>query len=122
MIPIEEKRVAYRHPQLRELQTKRESGFFLHPQVQLVWVEMAAQLGTQALVVGILLQFRFLLSQKESVTLPKNFLARFGISRGAKQRALKNLENAGLIRVSQVTGHSSKIAPLKIYASEGPQC
>ena len=39
---------------------------------------MAAQLGTKALVVGILLQFRVLLSQKESVTLPKNFLAKFG--------------------------------------------
>ena len=114
MIPIEEKRVAYRHPQLRELQTKRELGFFLHPQVQLAWVEMAAQLGTQALVVGILLQFRFLLSQKESVTLPKNFLAKFGISKGVKQRALKNLENAGLIRVSRVIGQSSRITLLRV--------
>ena len=114
MIPIEEKRVAYRHPQLRELQTKRESGFFLHPQVPLAWVERAAQLGTQALVVGILLQFRFLLSQKESVTLPKNFLAKFGISRGVKQRALKKLEDAGLVRVSRVAGHSSRITILKI--------
>ena len=114
MIPIEEKRVAYRHPQLRELQAKRESGFFLHPQVPLTWVERAAQLGTQALVVGILLQFRFLLSQKESVTLPKNFLAKFGISRGVKQRALKKLEDAELVRVSRVAGHSSRITILKI--------
>ena len=114
MIPTEEKRVAYRHPQLCELQTKRESGFFLHPQVQLAWVEMAAQLGTQTFAVGLLLQFRFLLSQKESVTLPKNFLANFGISKGVKQRALKNLEDAGLIRVSRVTGHSSRITLLKI--------
>ena len=93
---------------------KRESGFFLHPQVPLAWVEMAAQLGTKALVVGILLQFRVLLSQKESVTLPKNFLAKFGISRSVKQRALKNLEDAGLIRVSQVTDHSSRITLMKI--------
>jgi len=114
MIPIEEKRVAYRHPQLRELQARQESGFFLHPQVQLAWVERAAQLGTQALVVGILLQFRFLLSQKESVTLPKNFSARFGVSRGARQRALKKLGDAGLIRVSQVTGQSSRITLLRI--------
>ena len=114
--------MAYKHPQLRELKAKQESGFFLHPQVQLAWVEMAAQLGTQAFVVGLLLQFRALRSKKVSETLPKNFLARFGISRGAKQRALKNLENAGLIRASRVTGHSSRIAPLKIYASEGPQC
>ncbi|MBR96782.1 MAG: hypothetical protein CMA81_08270 [Euryarchaeota archaeon] len=114
MIPIEEKRVAYRHPQLRELQTKRESGFFLHPQVQLVWVEMAAQLGTQALVVGILLQFRFLLSQKESVTLPKNFLVKFGISKGVKQRALKSLEEAGLVSIVQEIGRSPLITLHKV--------
>ena len=114
MTPIEEKRVAYRHPQLRELQARQESGFFLHPQVPLAWVERAAQLGTQALVVGILLQFRFLLSQKEPVTLPKNFLARFGISKGVKQRALKKLEDAGLIRVSRETGQSSRITLLRI--------
>ncbi len=114
MVVIREKRVAYRHPQLLELKAKQESGFFLHPQVQLAWVEMAAQFGTQALVVGILLQFRFLLSQKESVTLPKNFLAKFGISKGVKQRALKKLEDAGLIRVSQVAGQSSRITLLRI--------
>ena len=74
---------------------------------------MAAQLGTQALVVGILLQFRFLLSQKESVTLPKNFLAKFGISKGVKQRALKKLEDAGLIEVIQMNGHSPKITLLR---------
>ena len=114
MTPIEEKRAAYRHPQLRELQAKQESGFFLHPQVQLAWVEKAARLGTQTFAVGLLLQFRFLLSQKESVTLPKNFLVKFGISRGAKQRALKNLEDAGLVRVSQVAGSSSRITLLRI--------
>ena len=44
----------------------------------------------------------------------KEFLAKFGIPRGVKQRALKNLEDAGLIRVSQVTGHSSRITLMKI--------
>ena len=49
--------MAYKHIQLRELKAKQESGFFLHPQVQLAWIEGAAQLGIQALVVGILLLF-----------------------------------------------------------------
>ena len=104
--------MAYKHLQLRELKAKQESGFFLHPQVQLAWIEGAAQLGIQALVVGILLQFRALRSRKESVTLPKNFLAKFGISRGVKQRALKTLENAGLVRVAKVVGQSTKITLL----------
>ena len=44
----------------------------------MVWIEKAAELGIQALVVGLLLQFRAVLSGKESVTLPKEFLSKFG--------------------------------------------
>ena len=99
MVAIREKRVAYKHPNLCALQSKQETKFFLHPRVQLVWIEKAAELGIQALVVGLLLQFRVVLSGSESVTLPKDFLAKFWISRGVKRRALKRLEEAGLVGV-----------------------
>ena len=114
MVAIREKRVAYKHPNLCELQSKQETKFFLHPRVQLVWIEKAAQLGIQALVVGLLLQFRAVLNGKESVTLPKDFLAKFWISRGIKQRALKTLEEAGLVSVEQDTGRSPQITVLKV--------
>ena len=113
MVPIREKRVAYKNPQLEELSLRQESKFFLHPKVQLVWIEKAAQLGIQTLVVGVLLQFRVLLSQKAVVTLPQDFLSRFGISRGVKQRALKSLEKAGLVNVTQEQGCTPVIAVLK---------
>ena len=86
---------------------------FLHPKVQLVWIEKAAELGLHVLVVGLLLQFRKLLLGKDSVTLPKEFLSKFGVSRGTKRRALKKLEEAGLIRVAQETGRSPLITVLK---------
>ena len=113
MVAIREKRVAYKHPDLCELQSRQETKFFLHPRLQLVWIEKAAELGNQALLVGILLQFRVVLSGNESVTLPKDFLAKFWISRGVKQRALKKLEEAGLIRLEQETGRSPLITVLK---------
>ena len=113
MVPIREKTVAYKNPQLDELSLRQQSKFFLHPRVQLVWIGKAAELGIQALVVGLLLQFRAVLNGKESVTLPKEFLAKFWISRGVKQRALKKLEEAGLIRVEQETGRSPLITVLK---------
>ena len=113
MVVIREKRVAYKNPQLEVVSLSQESKFFLHPQIQLIWIEKAAQLGIQALVVGILLQFRALLSQKAEVTLPQDFLCRFGIPRGTKQRALKNLEKAGLIHVEQESGRSPLITVLK---------
>ena len=114
MVAIREKRVGYKNPQLDELSLRQESKFFLHPRVQLVWIEKAAELGIQALVVGLLLQFRAVLNVKESVTLPKEFLAKFWISRGVKQRALKKLEEAGLIRLEQETGRSPLITLLKV--------
>ena len=113
MVAIREKKLAYKHPKLCELQSKQETKFFLHPKVQLVWIEKAAELGIQTLVVGLLLQFRAVLNGKESVTLPKEFLSKFGVSRGTKRRALKKLEEAGLIRVEQETGRSPLITALK---------
>ena len=113
MVVIREKRVAYKHPDLCVLKAKREHKFFLHPQIQLVWIEKAAELGLQVLVVGVLLQFRKLLLGKDSVTLPKEFLSKFGISRGTKQRALKKLEEAGLVNVTQKSGRTPVIAVLK---------
>ena len=113
MLAIREKRVAYKHPNLCELQSKQETKFFLHPRVQLVWIEKAAELGIQTLVVGLLLQFRIVMSGTESVTLPKDFLAKFWISRGVKQRALKRLEEAGLVNVTQESGRTPVIAVLK---------
>ena len=114
MVAIREKKLAYKHPNLCELQAKQEIKFFLHPKVQLIWIEKAAELGIQALVVGLLLQFRVVLSGNESVTLPKDFLAKFWISCGVKRRALKRLEEASLIRVVQEQGCSAEIAVLKV--------
>ena len=113
MVPIREKRVAYKNPQLEVVSLRQKSKFFLHPQIQLIWIEKAAALGLQVLVVGLLLQFRKLLLGKDSVTLPKDFLSKFGVSRGTKQRALKKLEEAGLVNVTQKSGRTPVIAVLK---------
>ena len=114
MVAIREKRVAYKHPDLCALQSKQERKFFLHPKVELAWIEKAAELGIQALIVGLLLQFRVVLNGNESVTLPKDFLAKFWISRGVKRRALKRLEEASLICVVQEQGCSPVITVLKV--------
>ena len=118
MVPIREKRVAYKNPQLEVVSLRQESKFFLHPQIQLRWIEKAAALGLQTLVVGLLLQFRKLLLGKDSVTLPKEFLSKFGISRGTKQRALKNLEKAGLISIAREVGRNPMITILAIKQSQ----
>ena len=114
MLPIEEKRLVYKHPKLAEITSKQAAKFFLHPKIEMLWVEKAADLGIQALMVGILLHFRSVWCGKDSVKLPKELLDKFHISRGVKQRALKSLEEAGLISVFQETGRSPLITLRKV--------
>ena len=114
MLPIEEKRLVYKHPKLAESTSKQAAKFFLHPKIVMLWVEKAAQLGIQALMVGILLHFRSVCCGKDSVTLPKELLDKFHISRGVKQRALRSLEEAGLVSIVQEIGHSPLITLRKV--------
>ena len=114
MLPIEEKKLAYKHPKLAESTSKQAAKFFLHPKIEMLWIEKAAQLGLPALMVGILLHFRSVWCGKDSVTLPKELLDTFHISRGVKQRALRNLEEAGLVSIVQEIGRSPLITLRKV--------
>ena len=114
MLPIEEKRLVYKHPRFAEITSKQAAKFFLHPKIEMLWIEKAAQLGMQALMVGVLLHFRSVWCGKDSVTLPKELLDKFNISRGVKQRALKRLEEAGLVSIVQETGRSPLITLHKV--------
>ena len=100
MLPIKEKKSAYKHPKLGEITSKQETKLFLHPKIEMLWIEKAADLGIQALMVGILLHFRSVWSGRDSVTLPKELLDKFHISRGVKQRALRSTEEAGLVSIA----------------------
>ena len=114
MLPIEEKKLAYKHPKLAESTSKQTAKFFLHPKIEMLWIEKTAQLGVPALMVGILLHFRSVWCGKDSVTLPKELLDTFHISRGVKQRALRNLEEAGLVSIVQEIGRSPLITLHKV--------
>ena len=114
MLPIEEKRLVYKHPRFAEITSKQAAKFFLHPKIEMLWIEKAAQLGIQALMVGILLHFRSVWCGRDSVTLPKELLDKFRISRGVKKRALKSLEEAGLVNIVQETGHSPVVTLRKV--------
>ena len=114
MLPIKEKRLAYKHPKLAKITSKQAAKFFLHPKIEMLWVEKAAQLGIQALMVGILLHFRSVWCGKDSVTLPKELLNKYNIFRGVKQRALKSLEEAGLVSIAQETGRRPVVTLRKV--------
>ena len=114
ILPVKEKKLVYKHPKLAESTSKQAAKFFLHPKIEMLWIEKAAQLGLPALMVGILLHFRAVWCGREPVTLPKELLDKFHISRGVKQRALRSLEEAGLISVFQETGRSPVVTLRKV--------
>ena len=115
MLPIKEKKLVYKHPKLAEITSKQAAKFFLHPKIEMLWIEKAADLAIQALMVGMLLHFRSVWCGKDSVTLSKESLDKFHISRGVKQRALRSLEEAGLVSIVQETGHSPVVTLHKVY-------
>ena len=114
MLPIEEKKLAYKHPKLAESTSKQTAKFFLHPKIEMLWIEKTAQLGVPALMVGILLHLRSVWCVKDSLTLPKDLLHKFHIFCGVKQRALRSLEEAGLVSIVQEIGRSPLITLRKV--------
>ena len=112
MLELEGKKLAYQHPDLQQLVSKREAAYFLHRQVSLPWIQRAALEGIQAGFIAMLIQWRSVLTKRQTVSLSTDFLNQFGISRGVKLRSLKLQEKAGLIQLSKASGKSLKITLL----------
>ena len=112
MLELEGKKLAYQHPDLQQLESKREAAYFLHRQVSLPWIQRAASEGLQADFIAMLIQWKSVLTKRQTVSLSTDFLDQFGISRGVKLRSLKLLEKAGLIQLSRASGKSLKITLL----------
>jgi len=112
MLELEGKKLAYQHPDLKQLESKKEAAYFLHRQVSLPWIQRAALEGRQAGFVAVLIQWKSVLTKRQTVSLSTDFLDQFGISRGVKLRSLKLLEKAGLIQSSKASGKSLRITLL----------
>ena len=112
MLELEGKKLAYQHPDLQQLESKREAAYFLHRQESLHWIQRAASEGIQADFIAMLIQWKSVLTKRQMVSLSTDFLNQSGISRGVKLRSLKLLEKAGLIQLSKASGKSLKITLL----------
>ena len=112
MLKLKGKKLAYQHPDLKQLESKKEAAYFLHRQVSLPWIQRAALEGMQPGFIAMLIQWKSVLTKRQTVSLSTDFLDQFGISRGVKSRSLKLLEKAGLIQLSRAPGKSLGITLL----------
>jgi DNA-binding MarR family transcriptional regulator len=84
-------------------------GRFLKGPIPLPEIAAASRLPGKALAVLVAIHHQSDLTGKPSVTLPAKLLAELGISRGAKSRGLKLLEQAGLVTIARSKGRAARI-------------
>ena len=89
MLELAGKKLSYQHPDLKQLESKKEAAYFLHRQVSLPWIQRAALEGIQAGFIAMLIQWRSVLTKRQTVSLSADFLDQFGISRGVKLLSLR---------------------------------
>jgi len=78
---------------------RRIAGNFLKGPIPLDWLQRASALPGKAFQLGIVLWYLSGLRKNPTITLGNGLLENFHISRQAKYRCLKALEEAGLIAV-----------------------
>lgn len=92
----------------RRRKVSRAAAFVFGP-IAVRDIKIATELGGSCLSVLLALFFRTDLTKARTVTLPGRILDEFGIRLDAKLRALKRLEQAGLISVERRPGHAAVI-------------
>jgi DNA-binding transcriptional ArsR family regulator len=70
------------------------------------WLERAARLPGKSMHLAVLLQLILATEGTRRVVLGNLACQRFGLNRNAKYRALRSLENAGLVAVERMRGRS----------------
>jgi DNA-binding MarR family transcriptional regulator len=93
---------------VRQSKTRRGERFLKGP-IPLKDIATAACLPGHALALFLAVHHQAALTGKPVVTLPARLLADLGISRGAKSRGLKSLEQSGLITVLQSKGRAARV-------------
>lgn len=90
----------------------KQSGLFVKGPIPLDWLAQAGRLPGKAAQVGTILWFLSGLNDSKTVKLTNIFPKRFGVDRFAKNRALVELENAGLVAVARAAGRAPVVAIL----------
>jgi len=87
---------------------RQKRDWFVSGPIPWTWLRGAGALPGQALAIGMCLWFRSGLEKSRTVRLGRKWPAEMGVQRDAARRALRQLEDAGLVTVERKRG----IAPL----------
>ena len=85
-------------------------GKFIAGPIDVSWVVQASRLGVKALLVGLALWHLKRLRQADTFIVSNLMLQEWGIQPDAKNRALRKLEKAGLIRIKRQGKRSPQVS------------
>jgi DNA-binding transcriptional ArsR family regulator len=88
----------------------RRHGRFLKGPILVREIAVAARLRGQALALFLAIHHQTQLAGKTAVTLPSGLLTQLGIGKDAKSRGLRQLEDAGLVRVERSKGRTARMS------------
>ena len=93
---------------------KRRKGKFLKGPIPLDWLQGAGHLPGKALHVGIVLRYLSGVERSSEVKFSYSLAEKFGVKRHAAYRALKALEQTGLIKILRGKGKSPRVQLLEM--------
>lgn len=96
----------------RVIQKHRNTGKFVKGPIPLWWLQRATKCSPSAVTVGMLL-FHLDGMGRTDITISNEFAKRFGLSRNTKTKALRLLEQAGLVKLRR-SGQRVVVTLLKL--------
>ena len=90
----------------------RKTERFLKGPILMRQIALASQQPGQALAVFLAIHHQSALTGKPMVTISKRLLEELGISKDAKARGLRALEQVGLVSVERSTGRAARVGLL----------
>ena len=106
-------------PDRTKLPRHQQGETFLKGPIPMIWLSRAAQLPGKALHVGLALWQRAGLEKRGDILLTNALCEAFAVDRFAKQRALAQLEQAGLIQVERTFGKNPRVILLGVSPPRG---
>ena len=94
---------------LSPIPQKRRQGKFLKGPIPLDWLQGAGCLSGKALHVGVVLRYLSGVEGSSEVKFPYSLAETFGVKRHAAYRALKALEQKGLVKTRRKNGKSPRV-------------
>ena len=91
---------------------KAAKDFFIHREISKAWFQALSECGSTCVHLVIVLRYWLFLEKSDKISATSRKFEKFGISKFQKLRALRELEEKGLIKVERRPGSNPEVMVL----------